>query len=207
MKVIGLVGDIGSGKDTVANYLVEEYGFVKIVISAPLKDCVASLFGWNREDLNGESEQSRRWREQIDEYWSARLNIAEFTPRYALQYVGTELIRKHFCEDFFCIKLEQRILDLINNNNQSTNGETKINGIVVSDCRFRNELHLIKEIFNGQIFCLIRNNVDTIIKNYEHAENDWKKYKKIDETILNFSKQKRKLFAEIDYHMNKIFLN
>ena len=44
-----LNGLAGSGKDTVANYLIEKYGFVKVSFGAVLKDVLSVAFGWPRE--------------------------------------------------------------------------------------------------------------------------------------------------------------
>ncbi|WP_346927659.1 hypothetical protein, partial [uncultured Arthrobacter sp.] len=43
MQVIGLSGFAGSGKSTVANYLVEEHGFTRLSFAAPLKKMLRTL--------------------------------------------------------------------------------------------------------------------------------------------------------------------
>ena len=96
--IIGVCGFIGSGKNTVAEYLVEKHKFVPVSFAHVLKDACASLFGWDREMLEGKTEESRVQREQVDEFWAERLQIPCFTPRYALQYIGTDILRDHlFC--------------------------------------------------------------------------------------------------------------
>ena len=47
MNLIGIVGFIGSGKDTVANKFVDA-GCVHDSFANPLKDVCASTFGWDR---------------------------------------------------------------------------------------------------------------------------------------------------------------
>lgn len=42
--IIGLAGQIASGKDTVADYIEEKYGGVKVSFSGPLKDILARLY-------------------------------------------------------------------------------------------------------------------------------------------------------------------
>ena len=54
--LIGLVGLIGSGKDTVAERLVSHHGFVRDSFAQSLKDATASIFGWDREMLEGNTE-------------------------------------------------------------------------------------------------------------------------------------------------------
>ena len=54
--LIGLVGLIGSGKDTVANRLVSHHGFVRDSFAKSLKDATESIFGWDREMIEGNTE-------------------------------------------------------------------------------------------------------------------------------------------------------
>jgi hypothetical protein len=46
MKIIGLAGRARSGKDTVANYLVKQYGFKQFAFAEHLKN-VAEVAGWD----------------------------------------------------------------------------------------------------------------------------------------------------------------
>ena len=73
--IIGFVGLIGSGKDTAADYLVNNRGFKRDSFAAPLKDAVANVFGWDRQLLEGATAESRHWREQTDLWWASRLGI------------------------------------------------------------------------------------------------------------------------------------
>lgn len=135
MNTIGLLGNIGSGKNTVAQYLATK-GCIPISFAGPLKDLCASIFGWERELLEGETEESRQFRESVDLYWSKQLSIPEFTPRLALQLIGTDVMRNHFHENIWINSLEYRVKKL-HHKNQC---------VVISDCRFRNEVDLIKKV-------------------------------------------------------------
>ena len=55
--LIGLVGLIGSGKDTVAERLVSHHGYVRDSFAKSLKDATASIFGWNREMVEGNTKE------------------------------------------------------------------------------------------------------------------------------------------------------
>ena len=68
--IIGLCGLIGSGKGTVADILVDEHNFEKISFADKLKDAVSVLFDWDRAMLEGETSESRVWREQEDSFWT-----------------------------------------------------------------------------------------------------------------------------------------
>jgi hypothetical protein len=129
--IIGCVGFIGSGKDTAADYLVQEFGFQRDSFAATLKDAVAAVFGWDRELLEGRTKEAREWREQIDPWWSERLNMPNLTPRWVLQHWGTEVCRNAFHNDIWIASLENKLRRSGNNT-------------VISDCRFRNEVEAIK---------------------------------------------------------------
>ena len=133
--IIGICGFIGSGKDTVANMFVER-GCVQDSFAAPLKDVCASVFGWQREMLEGDTVESRDFRETPDVFWTRKLGVPNFTPRLALQLLGTEVLRNHFNENIWLNSLEYRIRKQL----------TDAPCTVISDARFRNELNLIKEM-------------------------------------------------------------
>jgi dephospho-CoA kinase len=51
--IIGLAGQISSGKDTIANYVVEKYGGVSVSFSQPLRDILDRLYmPHTRENLS-----------------------------------------------------------------------------------------------------------------------------------------------------------
>ena len=127
--IIGFVGLIGSGKDTAADYLVNFHGFRRDSFAGTLKDAISSIFGWDRTLLEGRTTQAREWREQRDEWWSERLG-RDITPRWILQYWGTEICRKAFHNDIWIASLEHKLL--------SSNDD-----IVISDVRFPNEITAI----------------------------------------------------------------
>ena len=131
MKIIGLVGLIGSGKNACAEYLVNCYGFNKESFASGVKDAVAVIFGWPRSMLEGDTIQSRAWREQPDAYWSKKF-AREFSPREALQLMGTEAGRNVFHQDLWIHSLMRRM-------------ERDDGNYVISDVRFPNEIKAIKE--------------------------------------------------------------
>ncbi len=165
--IIGLCGTQGSGKDTVANILISEYGFVKLTFASTLKDVVTILFSWPRDLLEGLTEESRLWRETVDDFWSEKLSIPSFTPRKALQMIGTDLFRIHFNNDIWISIVENKIGATLKNN-PNTN-------IVISDCRFANEFSLIKQFPDSHIITILREK--NIIKNLDHSsETEWVNY-------------------------------
>jgi hypothetical protein len=135
--IIGICGFIGSGKDTVADFLVNFHEFRRESFASTLKDSVAAVFGWDRTLLEGRTAEAREWREQVDPWWAERLDMPTLTPRWVLQYWGTEVARKSFHDDIWIASLENKLRNSKDN-------------IVISDCRFPNEIEAIKKA-NGVI--------------------------------------------------------
>lgn len=135
--VIGLVGFIGSGKGTAGN-LLEEMGFAQQSFAGPVKDAAAAIFGWRRDLLEGDTDESRSWREEPDAYWS-RVMGRPYTPREALQKLGTEAGRNVFHPDLWIEALQKRI----------------VSNTVITDVRFPNEVDFIRKN-NGIILHVVR---------------------------------------------------
>jgi len=129
--IIGVCGLIGAGKDTIADYLVNIHQFRRESFANTLKDAVSAVFGWDRELLEGRTKHSRAWREQVDSWWAERLGMPDLTPRWVLQYWGTEVVRRGFHDDTWIASLENRL-------------RKTTDDVVISDCRFPNEIAAIK---------------------------------------------------------------
>ena len=129
--IIGICGFIGSGKDTIADYLVNFHEFRRESFASTLKDAVSSVFGWDRTLLEGRTKEAREWREQVDPWWAERLAMPTLTPRWVLQYWGTEVCRKGFHDDIWISSLENKL-------------RNSKDHVVISDCRFPNEISSIK---------------------------------------------------------------
>jgi len=130
--IIGICGFIGSGKDTIADYLTNYHGFRRESFANSLKDAVSQVFGWDRTLLEGRTKQAREWREQVDPWWAERLKMPNLTPRLMLQLWGTEVCRRGFHDDIWIASLENKL-------------RTSTDDIVISDCRFPNEIKSIRD--------------------------------------------------------------
>jgi hypothetical protein len=126
-RIISTCGLIGSGKSTVADILIEQHNFVKVSWADSLKDAVSVIFGWDRALLEGDTVESRAWREQVDPWWAARLDMPDLTPRRVFQTWGTEVCRDYFHSDIWVASLEKKLTDTTKN-------------YVIPDTRFLNEI-------------------------------------------------------------------
>ena len=136
--IIGICGLIGCGKGTVGDILVENHGFTKLSFADKLKDGVATVFGWDRAMLEGDTDESREWREKQDDYWT-RETGRTITPRLVLQEFGTDCMRKGF-NDGIWVSLVKK--ELVKNPHKN---------FVIPDVRFPNEANMIKSI-HGEVW-------------------------------------------------------
>ncbi len=141
--IIGICGLIGSGKGTVGDILVAQ-GYTKVSFADKLKDGVATIFGYDRSMLEGDTDESRSWREQPDKFWSNETGRT-ITPRIVLQEFGTDCMRNGYYDGVWVSLLKQQILD-------------NPGDYVIPDVRFRNEQDMIREL-GGEIWRVQRGDV------------------------------------------------
>lgn len=149
--IIGICGLIGSGKGTVADILVDQ-GFKKVSFADKLKDGVSTIFGWDRAMLEGDTDESRTWREQRDNFWSSETKM-EVTPRLVLQLFGTDCMRNGFDDGVWVSLLKKTILDNPGN-------------YVVPDVRFENEIAMLRDI-GGEVWEVQRGRTPEWLIKYE----------------------------------------
>jgi hypothetical protein len=154
--IIGICGECGAGKSQIGRLLRDYYGYQMISYSNVLKSIVAYMFSWDRNMIEGTTKESREWREKPDEWWSERLGIPDFTPRKALQMIGTDVMRNHFHSEIWLACLERKL---------------QHGNYVITDCRFKNELDFVKKM-GGKIFMVRRLGTETEPKH--ESEMDWR---------------------------------
>ena len=132
-KIISLTGCAGSGKDTVANYIIKNYdNWEKDSFAGTLKDAVSAIFGWDRKMLAGDTPEDREIRETKDEYWSKKFGY-DVTPRIILQKFGTDCLSNYLHKDIWVNSLEKKIINTDKN-------------VIITDCRFKNEIDMLKNL-------------------------------------------------------------
>src|SRR5215831_2314257 len=125
--ILGLSGAKGSGKDTVAAYLVKEHGFERKAFADPLKKSVAALF-----DIPfSEVDKLKNDELNIVRLWTAFGACHDMTFRTFLQRYGTESHRDVFGDSFW---LDYTL---------PVQGFYPGREIVVTDVRFRNEANRV----------------------------------------------------------------
>lgn len=112
-------GPMGSGKSTIVNILVK-HGYKQYTFAGALKDIVAYLFNLDRKLLEGDTDESRMWREK-------EVTGTNITPRFILQRMGTDVFRK-FDSNIWLNALDNRLSG----------------NVAVTDARFLNELYFCK---------------------------------------------------------------
>ena len=160
---IGLSGWAGSGKDTIADYLVENYGFTRVSFADPMREALLAL-----DPLVPYMGHHMRLSTVIRfRGWdSAKREVPEI--RELLQRFGTEVGRNMFGQDFWV--------------NQAIEKASRYDKVVVSDCRYTNEADAIKNV-GGTVWRISRPEVTAInshtseqdLNNYafdSHIEND-----------------------------------
>lgn len=126
--IIGLIGFIGSGKDTVGG-LLSSRGYELDSFARSLKKAVSIIFGWDLRLLEGDTPKSREWRNTIDDRWSSLMGRT-VTPRMILQEFGTDV-----CQDW--ISKEVWVESLFRRKHSQD--------FAITDVRFSHEVRAVKE--------------------------------------------------------------
>lgn len=183
--IFGILGKKGHGKDTVSDYLVENYGFEKEALATPLKNACREIFNFTDEQLY------TNLKEEVDPYWGIK-------PRIILQWLGTDVLRKEINKIIPGIDDNIWINSLIlkYKNKQKDNPNLDM---VVSDCRFPNEIRELHKL--GCI--IIKINRPSLVNNDEHeSEKNIDLIKDYDYEIINDGTLDE-LYDKIDKIMNK----
>jgi hypothetical protein len=161
MKIIGLTGKAGVGKDTVADYLVKNHGFRKYSLAGPLKEMLKVI---GVECDNRETKELPH-------------PIFGVSPRRMAQTLGTEWMRNCVAADGWLRLADQFVRTTIELNNLED--VPSIQGIVFSDVRFENEAEFIRP--RGTLVHVMRNTEAVAA----HSSEAGVEFKDCDRCLLN----------------------
>jgi len=148
--LIGISGQLGSGKSAAADYIAtlfergsvfnnKEYHIKRYSFAGAIKQFCISILGLKSEDVYTPEGKAR-----FNEFWG-------MTNREILQRIGTEAMRNGFHPDVWTKIVEKKIID-----------ETDPRAvIIIDDVRFRNEAEMIHRH---------RGVIVNIIRHYDRAE-------------------------------------
>lgn len=131
-RIIALVGNAGAGKSTVADFLIEKYGYHRVKFAGPLKNMLRAI-GLDDEEIEGSRKE-----EPCD-------LLCGKTPRHAMVTLGTEWGRDMIGPEFWTGLWEEEVCAHLNSG---------LN-VVVDDCRFPNELEAVKRR-RGEAWHIVR---------------------------------------------------
>jgi hypothetical protein len=170
-RVIALSGWRGSGKDTTANYLVEEYGYRQASFAAKLKDEVASRYGVPREYLDSPTKKeiplttypvitTDAFSEAMHLLLRAELSSNYWTPRALCIALGS--LQRSIDPNYWVRSVAQEII-----RNQIP--------YVVSDMRYKSEADTLRALIPDLVTVRINRFPD--IATTEASERDLDDYK------------------------------
>jgi hypothetical protein len=131
--IIGLSGYAQVGKDTVANHLVKNYGFVKVSFADPIREALYKLDPKIRVDELSNASLANA----VDHMGWEEVKRLSSDARELLQRLGTEVGREMFGDDFWV--------------NQGLLRAKEHKNVVFADTRYMNEANAIVKA-GGQIW-------------------------------------------------------
>jgi hypothetical protein len=193
--ILGLQGAAKAGKDTTADYLIEEHGWDgKLSFAKNLKDMCRAIFFLSEDDVNTQKGKERVFskpkvftQRNLGSvlYWmstthsrypivkGAREHVASLvgteltTPRHILQFIGTDVCRA---------VIPSYHLDIVVN----TIRDNPDKNYIITDVRFPNEGDLVLDELDGLVVQIVREansdeNIDRSHKS-ETAMSDWGRF-------------------------------
>lgn len=150
INLIGLVGEAGSGKDTTADYMVEE-GWTKFAFAQTLKEICINYLGLSYDDV-----YTQEGKLKFNSFWG-------MTNREILQKIGTEAFRNGFHPDTWVKIAELQLKRMLEEGKK----------VIVTDCRFDNEAALIEKL-GGFVFQIQRSNYKSNLTSLEQKHESEK---------------------------------
>lgn len=164
-KIVGIGGRLASGKDCIADYLVEEHGWVKLGMSDALAGALYTL----------NPLVSTRVRFLGIPLWVKHVRYQEVADRVGyveaktlpevrrlLQVLGTEVGRNMIDEDVWTDMMVKKVRSLIS---------SEVPGIIVTGVRFENEIEAISDELSGALWWVVRPSLEDGVNASHPSEN------------------------------------
>ena len=135
MRLIAVCGLKRSGKDVVANYLSDRYGYKHVKIAEKLKKITQTAFGFTDDDLETDAK------DRIHPVWGV-------TPRVCMDYLGTHVFQHDIKRILPHCSFPDRcfwINDVLRSHCSTGSYSELKNRVVISDLRFEHELRAIRQ--------------------------------------------------------------
>lgn len=163
-EVIGVHGPLNGGKDTVGNYIMAacKHSFIRYAFAKPIKEACKVMFGFTHQQM-----EDRILKEQVDEFWG-------FSPRKAMQLLGTEYGRGLLREDIWIKRAELEVKENLRSNITT----------IITDVRFQNEADWIRAQPNMMLIYLQVPNLKRDEK-YQHSSENGIDLLESDKVIIN----------------------
>lgn len=187
--IVGVMGNAGSGKDTLADYLVKNHGFVKMSLADEMKRICKRVYDFTDEQLWGPSEKRNtmdlRYDRAISEI-NYEYPLSYLTPRMALQVLGTEWGRRCYLNTWVNFTLRDASRLLMDDRLFYTQQEglqrltvapyvaPAVRGVVIPDCRFKNEIEAVHQ-FKGFVIRIKRDVKELTSGVFLHASEEEQK--------------------------------
>lgn len=135
LKLIGLTGQAGCGKDTVARIICDTQEFIQISLAEPIKRGLSEMLGLSIDTLTDRELKEK----PLAQYGNK-------TPRQLMQTLGTEWGRNCVNQSIWLDVAQQQInyINRIANDGDAYGGQY-IAGIVISDIRFPGEAKWLRD--------------------------------------------------------------
>lgn len=157
IKLIGLAGVSGSGKDTLAELVKDEYE--RMAFADSLKNICIEYLGLSYDDA-----YTQEGKKKFNNFWG-------MTNREILQKIGTDAMRNGFHNEVWTKMLELKIIKSLKENKK----------IIITDCRFDNEAALVEKL-GGIVMKIERKNMKS---NLNESEKNHVSEKGLDEKYIS----------------------
>lgn len=160
VRLIGLVGKAGSGKDTLADEIAAD-GWEKVAFADSLKRMCIDYLGLSHDDAYTQEGKMR-----MNPNWG-------MTNRTILQKVGTDAMRNGFDKDVWVKILQIRIRKMLDEGRK----------VVITDCRFDNEAQMVEDM-GGLVVEVVR---DSQSRNLSSVEQQHASEKPVSRKYVAFT--------------------